>query len=97
MASKDRRFHRLSQQFETFHQSWAVMHLSGGNGLWVRARSNILLFLAVAQTLGAEASLIAFGNSYSDAGQGANAAVHAALGITQVTLRLARLINGILL
>ncbi len=65
------------------------MHSPISNGLWVRARSIVLLYLAVAQTLGAEASLIAFGNSYSDAGQGANVAVHAALGITQVMLRLA--------
>ncbi len=63
------------------------MHSSVGSGPWVRARSSVLLFLAVAQTFGAEASLIAFGNSYSDAGQGANVAVHEALGITQVTLR----------
>ncbi len=66
------------------------MHSSKSDCVWVRARSNVLLFLAVAQTLGAEASLIAFGNSYSDAGQGANVAVHAALGITQVTLRYAQ-------
>lgn len=60
------------------------MHSPISNGLWVRARSTVLLYLAVAQTLGAEASLIAFGNSYSDTGQGANVAVHAALGITQL-------------
>ena len=71
------------------------MRSSINNGLWVRARSNVLLFLAVAQTLGAEASLIAFGNSYSDAGQGANVAVHAAFGITQVMLR--PVLSGLLL
>lgn len=71
------------------------MHSPISNGLWVRARSTVLLYLAVAQTLGAEASLIAFGNSYSDTGQGANVAVHAALGITQVMLR--PVLSGLLL
>ncbi len=50
-------------------------------------RSNILAFVAVQQFSGTAASLIAFGNSYSDAGQGANVAVHASLGITQVHIR----------
>lgn len=53
---------------------------------WVASRSSlsVLLCLAISQTLGATASLIAFGDSISDVGQGANVAVHAALGLTQV-------------
>ena len=44
----------------------------------------LLVCVVVSQCTGTCASLIAFGDSYSDAGQGANEAVQAALGTTQV-------------
>ena len=47
-------------------------------------RGRTLLFLAMLQLSGVTASLIAFGDSYSDAGQGANSVVQAALETTQV-------------
>ena len=44
----------------------------------------LLVCVAVSQLNAAVASLVAFGNSYSDDGHGANVAVQAALNTTQV-------------
>lgn len=44
----------------------------------------LLVCVVVSQFTGTVASLVAFGDSYSDDGHGANDAVQAALGTTQV-------------
>ena len=53
---------------------------------WSTACRRFLLYLALLQLSGAEASLIAFGDSYSDTAQhGVNSIVPATLGTTQVS------------
>ena len=47
-------------------------------------RRLLLVCVAALQFNGMLASLVAFGDSYSDDGQGANVIVHSALGTTQV-------------
>ena len=47
-------------------------------------RRLLLVCVAASQCNGILASLVAFGNSFSDDGNGANVAVHEALGTTQV-------------
>lgn len=44
----------------------------------------LLVFVAASQLQGTFANLVAFGDSYSDDGSGANVAVQTALGTTQV-------------
>ena len=44
----------------------------------------LLVFVAASQLQGTFANLVAFGDSYSDDGSGANVVVQAALGTTQV-------------
>ena len=50
----------------------------------IRRLSLLLVGAVVCQIYGCTATLVAFGNSYSDDGDGANDAVQAALGTTQV-------------
>lgn len=52
----------------------------------------LLVCVVVSQCTGTVASLIAFGDSYSDNGQGANKAVQAALGTTQVGYNTCRVV-----